>query len=126
MSVIDAFKSLFYSTYNGQDSNRDFKILLARYFPPDITQSEITVYRRIAALIGIEISYTSCNTVDEKFKSTLIQLQANNNQNQELTDLKSELESIYNEVAKFGNFVSHEVLRNSIGATRSLAGIFDL
>lgn len=126
MSIVNAFKQLFYSTYNGQNPKRDFEILISRYFPSNPIQSEVTVYRELAPLPNISTSPETCNTVDEKFKRILVRVRDNVIQAQEFTNFRFELEQVNNSIAKFGNFISLFALENSLEETRSLAGIFNL
>jgi hypothetical protein len=128
MSITVSLRNLFYLIFSGQGPNRerDFEIILNRYFPPNPQQSKIAAYRELEILPQINTSYETCNKVDETFKRDLIRAQENANHSPELETFKSELQHLFGEIANSGNFLSLENLRNKVEETKSLAGILAL
>ncbi len=126
MTITNALRDFFFSTYSGRNRERDYQIILARYLPADPTQAKITTYRDLAALPAVNVSQESCNTADEAFCLTLKQLGHAEDPSNEFVALRAELLRVSDVIAGFAGFVSLAAMRQIVGEDRSLAGVLRL
>jgi hypothetical protein len=125
MSILNAFKRVFETTYSGKNSLRDYKVLLELYFPEDVTAWKTTEHTELVNKIADVNNRSRVGQIVELFEVRLADKTADDS-DKDIRNFKQKLTQISNQIDKFGYFVSGRTLASSLGVDRSLVGIFDI